>query len=487
MKKLPVIDQLVVVSNRLPLSITPNEGAWSVQPGSGGLVTALAPVLRDRNGIWCGWSGTTIEDEAPIDDLLEGQETAIGYRLMPVLLSRDELRNFYFGFANETIWPLFHDLLGRTRFEKQYWESYLTANQRYADVLSAKLSPNNVLWVHDYHLIHLGSMLREKGFLEKIGFFLHIPFPPLDLFKRLPWRKELLEKFLAYDLVGFQTRRDYSNFMHCVRELLPSLQVTSVAQTSKIIRQGACTLCQSFPISIDFNEFYLLSLDPTVKIEANQFHDQYPDQKIVLGIDRLDYTKGIVPRFRSFHLFLRNHPEFHGKIVLFQVVIPSRIEVPEYQAMKKELEQLLAQINGEFSRPGWVPIHYLYRHLSRRDLIAIYRASDIALVTPIKDGMNLVCKEYCASSPNEGVLILSEFAGAADQLKQGAILVNPYDLDGVAEAIYKACTMPREEQISRLNSLRNHLRRNNVFTWVEHFLKTLSETEKRDIGHAGPG
>jgi len=475
--RIPILNQrqrLLVVSNRLPVTVTKQEDQWIIQPGSGGLITALAPVLRDRGGLWCGWSGATIESAAPVESLLHGQEGRTGFRLQPVQLSERELKNFYFGFANETLWPLFHDLLGRARFEQGYWEAYLAANRRYNEVLTPGDFPE-ITWVHDYHLIPLGAMLRAHGREGRIGFFLHIPFPPLDLFKRLPWRKELLNHFLAYDLVGFQTRRDYTNFMNCVREMLPELPITSAPWHAMIHTTTRLVHVHSFPISIDFQEFNTLAKSLPVQETAALLRGQYPNQKIILGLDRLDYTKGIIPRFRAFRECLRLFPELHSRVVLLQVIIPSRIEVPEYQQMKRELEQLLAQINGEFSRPGWVPIHYFYRSLDRQELAAWYRAADICLVTPIKDGMNLVCKEYCACSPDGGVLILSEFAGAAEQLKEGALLVNPFDLEGVANTIGRACTMSREEQFRRMTTLRNHLRRNNVYIWVEHFVEQLLE------------
>ncbi|RJO74275.1 MAG: trehalose-6-phosphate synthase [Myxococcales bacterium] len=468
-------DRLVVVANRLPVTVAKQEQEWTVRPGSGGLVTALAPVLRNRNGLWCGWSGTTEEEEAPLEGLFGEAEKQAGFRLLPVTLSKEEVELFYLGFSNETLWPLFHDLLGRTHFEKTYWESYLKANQRYASTLSGAIDSASPIWVHDYHLIPLGGRLREGGHIGRIGFFLHIPFPTSDLFRRLPWRRQLIEFFLAYDLVGFQTRRDFANFIHCVREMLPDVQIFPGSSHYTILLRGRRILVQHFPISIDFQEFNRLAKFPSTQEAAAIFQDKYPDQKIILGLDRLDYTKGVVPRFRAFQTCLKKYPDLRGKVVLVQVVVPSRIEVPEYQAMKRELEQLLAQINGEFTRPGWVPIHYFFRSLSRLELAAMYRAADIALVTPIRDGMNLVSKEYCASSPDGGVLILSEFAGAAEQLREGAILVNPFDLDGVADAIYGAFHMPMEEQLRRMNHLRNHLRQKNVYEWVNGFLAALQE------------
>jgi alpha,alpha-trehalose-phosphate synthase [UDP-forming] len=465
---------LTIVSNRLPVTLRREGDAWQAASGTGGLVTALAPVLQEQGGTWVGWSGTTEEDQAPLDQLFREQSREAGYDLIPVTLSREQLDGFYFGCSNQIIWPLFHDLLGRCNFEPHFWDAYLEANQRYADRLENIAGEEELMWVHDYHLIPLGRMLREKGYEGTVVFFLHIPFPSPDIFLKLPWRRQLLEDLLAYQVVGFQTRQDFLNFIACVRKLIPEARITSTSSFSTIAFQDRESLAQNFPISIDYSSFNGLARSKEVADEAWYLHEKYTNQKIILGVDRLDYTKGIALRLRAYQSCLRRYPELHGKVVLFQLVVPSRVQVPEYRAMKRELDELVGQIVGEFSRPGWIPVHYFFRSVPRLELVTLYRAADIALVTPARDGMNLVAKEFCASSINQGVLILSEFAGAAVQLREGALLVNPYSLDEVADAIHRAYHMPREEQERRMDFMRNQVRRQNVFHWLQTFLSAAA-------------
>jgi trehalose 6-phosphate synthase len=444
--------RLIVVSNRLPFVFRRGKGKrWRAEPGSGGLVTALLPVLRDRGGTWIGWAG-----EAAPARLLAA--VAAGYRLVGVRLSAGEVRNFYEGFSNQVLWPLFHDLTSLCNFDPAYWRTYCDVNRKYAEAVRSRAAPADFVWVHDYHLMNLAAEARALGTRSRLAFFLHIPFPAPDVFMKLPWRAPLLDALLEYDLIGFQTAHDRRNFLASAQALGRAVRPEHTGY---------------FPISIDYNAFMRRAAAADVAAKARELHALLPRRKLVLGIDRLDYTKGIALRLRAFEDLLVRHPDMRGRVSLIQVVVPSREDIPQYREMKREIEQLVGRINGEFARPGaWVPVWYEYRRLSRLELLAYYRAADIALITPLKDGMNLVAKEYCACSIEEDcVLILSEFAGAAAQLAGGALLVNPHDVRGMAEAIRIAYAMPAEERVRRMRRMRGAIRRQDVFWWVDAFLR----------------
>ena len=465
--------RMVVVSNRLPVVIHNDEGQWHISPGSGGLVTALAPVMQANHGLWVGWPGC--DADVPIDSLVEDFAGDSGYRLLPVPLTEDEVERYYRGFSNEALWPLFHDLLGHCKFDLENWRSYVDVNKRFAQVIASQVEPNDTLWIHDYQLILVGPQLRAQKVRQPLGFFLHIPFPSLDLFRRLPWKGELLRGLLEYDLIGFQTLRDRRNFVHCATSLVAGVQVEARYHQYTVLRvDGRRVKVGHFPISIDFEEFNAGAENPEVADAAWYLHENLQRRQLMLGVDRLDYTKGIPERLRAYERALEKYPEMKRNITLLQVVVPSRTLVPDYQNLKELLDRLVGRINSRFAESGWVPIHYIYRSLDRTQLLAHYRACEIALVTPLRDGMNLVAKEYCASSVDKnGVLILSEFAGAADQLGKAALLVNPYDIDGTADAIYQAFTMSYKEREHRLQSLRTQIRRNDVHRWVRQFLALL--------------
>lgn len=464
--------RLVVVSNRLPFVISPSpDGSLVSRPGSGGLVTALLPVLRDRGGVWVGWPGIADHDH-DVEAALASAAGKAGYRLAPVALSADDQTGFYYGFSNQVLWPLFHDLQSLCNFDPAYWRSYCEVNHKYAQAVLAEARQDDFVWVHDYQLLLLGSELRRGGLTAPLAFFLHIPFPPLDIYLTLPWRFTLLRALLEYDLIGFQTLRDRRNFIQCVRTLLRDVRITHRGNQARL-PDGRQVRIGAFPIGIDAAAFQRQARSPKVTAAANALRAELPNRELLLGIDRLDYTKGIPLRLEAFRTALRLHPELQERVTLIQAVVPSRDDIPQYRDLKTRIEQLVGEINGEFTRPGgWVPIHYVYRALDRLDLIAYYRAAQIALVTPLKDGMNLVAKEFCACSvDSDGVLILSEFAGAAAQLQHDALLVNPYDLEGTADAIYRACTLPQAERRAHMRLLRSAVRRQNVFRWVNSFLE----------------
>lgn len=474
-------ERLVVVSNRLPFSFRREEdGRWRAEPSGGGLVTALLPVLKHRGGVWIGWPGAA-EASPDLDAELASVGKGAGYTLKSVPLNRDEIRNFYEGFSNEVVWPLFHDLQSHCNFDPVYWRTYREVNRKFAEAVHQASLPGDFVWVHDYHLMGVAAELRRLETEARIGFFLHIPFPSPDIFLKLPWRLQIIESLLQYDLVGFQTVRDRRNFVQCVRTLVPGADFDGRGQVLQGRAGGRRLRVGSFPISIDYNAFMRQAATPEVAAYAQELHRLLPNRKLILGIDRLDYTKGIPLRLRAFQNMLERYPELRERVSLIQVVVPSREDIDRYRELKTEIERLVGQINGSFVRPGgWVPVWYVYRSLSRRDLLAYYRAADIALVTPLKDGMNLVAKEYCACSIEEDcVLILSEFAGAAAQLSRGAVLVNPYDIEGVADAIRRACTMERRERRARMLRMRRSIREHDVFQWVASFLQAAVT---RDLG-----
>ena len=466
-------ERLIVVSNRLPFVFRRGEdGHWHSEPSSGGLVAALLPVLRHRGGTWIGWPGSA--GSAPdLESEIAAAGRKTGYELRAVPLTAEEVHNFYEGCSNEIIWPLFHDMQHMCNFLPEYWRTYREVNHKYARVAHDASAPGDFVWVHDYHLMGVAAELRRLGTEARIGFFLHIPFPSPDIFLKLPWRRETIDALLKFDLVGFQTMRDRRNFVQCVRALVPGVEFEGRGQVLQA-EMGAHTLrVGNFPISVDFNTFVRQAAAADVAAHARELHRLLPNRKLILGVDRLDYTKGIPVRLRAFQNLLERYPDLRERVSLIQVVVPSREDIDRYRELKTEIERLVGHINGSFVRPGgWVPVWYVYGNLSRLELLAYYRAADIALITPLKDGMNLVAKEYCVCSVEEDcVLILSEFAGAAAQLARGALLVNPYDIEGVADTIHRACHMDRRERQARMRRMRRSIRENDVFQWVDSFLR----------------
>lgn len=480
-------NRLAVVSNRLAIVVTKgDDGEWTIKSGEGGLVTALGPVLRNRGGLWIGWLGSNIREsmsEGELEELLSRGSQETGYTLEPVDLTEEEIQKYYFGFSNEILWPLFHDLTSSCNFDPAYWDVYQRVNEKFAIAITENTEEDeDYVWVHDYQLILVADQLKKMGANRHTGFFLHIPFPPLDGFIRMPWRFQILNALLQYDLVGFQTVRDRRNFLDCVRMLIPETKVVGHGQVVKCITPTKEVLIGSFPISIDFDQFADLAGTKEVQDLAWIIHANLPERKLILGVDRLDYTKGIPQRLLAFANALERYPEMRRKVSLIQVVVPSRQGVPEYDALKQEIERLVGEINGRFSEVGWTPVHYIYRSLSRVELLAYYRTCEIALVTPLKDGMNLVAKEFCACSIDDnGILILSEFAGAAAQLQNGALLVNPYDIERVADVIYEAYTMDDETRQARMKKLRRSIKKNDIFHWVNTYFRAGIAKELRQF------
>ncbi len=473
---------LVVVSNRLPFAAVRGEdGRWGVEPGSGGLVTALRPVLGHRGGRWIGWSGATTEELPDPSALLADSQHRFGYELVAVPLSTSERDGFYAGFSNEIVWPLFHDLISLANFDPSYWAAYETINERFADAIVRTAGPDDLVWVHDYHLMRVATALAARKAGLRTAFFLHIPFPPLDIFLKLPWRFQVLQSLLDFDMVGFQTVRDRRNFVQCLRLLLPEIRISGRGAVWSLKTDRRELRIGSFPVSVDVGEFEKRAQDPEVAAVAEEIRAREPGRKLVLGIDRLDYTKGLPQKLEAFRTFLRRYPEMQGQTTLIQIVVPSREDIPRYQEHKTLVDRLVGEINGEFTRGGWAPIRYVHRSVPEDRVSAYYRAADVALVTPLKDGMNLVAKEYCASHiAGDGVLILSEFAGAAAELQTGALLVNPFDVVGVAEALRAAFAMPEGERRARFRRLRKTVRERDIYRWLDTFLRAAADHELSD-------
>ena len=402
-----------------------------------------------------------------------------GYNVVPVTLSESERDEFYYGYSNEVIWPLFHDLQNFCNFEPTYWQAYKQVNERYADAIIRNARPDDFIWVHDYHLMCVAQALTERSALQQLSaltFFLHIPFPPYDIFSKLPQQRRLLHALLQFDLLGFQTRRDVRNFLQCVRRVMPDAKVLSRAEMDVVDFENRKIRVGHFPIGIDFDSFENGAKCEAVSQRSRQLRASFPDCQLILGSDRLDYSKGIPERLRAFRNALERYPQLRGRVVLIQIVVPSRVEIPRYHEFKNRIDRLVGDINGRFSTSTWIPVQYHFRGLDREDLLAHYRACDIAFVTPLKDGMNLVAKEYCACRiEQDGTLILSQFAGAAEQLKAGALLVNPYDIEQMADAILKGFQMTQAERSARMKRMRHMVRKENVFWWVDSFLAAGSQ------------
>jgi trehalose 6-phosphate synthase len=436
------------------------DDGWAPSPG--GLVRALLPMLRETGGTWVGWTGDA-------DDAAEPFQVD-GVDLEPVPISADEVELYYEGFSNDGLWPLYHDALRESTYDLDQWDAYERVNQRFADKLAEIAPPNSIVWIHDYQLQLVPKLLREKRSDVTIGFFLHIPFPPFELFSRLPWRAEVIEGLLGCDLIGFQRPMGAANFIRSAQQLL------QVDEHDRIIECiGHQTRVGVFPISIDVAEVEETAAGRATRQRMSQIRARLGDPEVILlGVDRLDYTKGIGLRLEAFGALLESgelDPERH---VLVQVATPTREAVEHYQDERQEIERLVGEINGRFGRIGLPVIHYLYQTLGFDELIALYRAGDVMLVTPFRDGMNLVAKEYAAAHiDGDGVLVLSEFAGAADELTD-AVLVNPHDDQALQQAIVTAVEMHRHERRERMTGLRDQISRSDVQGWADRFLRELA-------------
>lgn len=457
--------KLLVVANRLPVRRERRDGetVWKTSPG--GLVSAMAPILEERGGAWIGWPGFPGEAPAPFDQ--------DGFRLHPVGISKVELEQFYLGFSNGSLWPLYHDAVRFPEFHRRWWGPYAEINERFARATAEAMETDDAtVWVHDYQLQLVPGLLRDLRPDARIGFFLHIPFPPVELFAQLPWRQVILERMLGADLLGFQTKFGAQNFARAARRFTSATGTDSELQfRGRTVRVGA------HPISIDTTKFEDLAKDPAIRSRAEEIRAEVGrGRKIFLGVDRLDYTKGIDQRLRGFLTLLDRYENAAELATFVQIAVPSREMVPEYAQIRTQVEQQVSRINGTYGEPGRAAVHYLYRSVDVRELVAWYLAADVMVVSPLRDGMNLVAKEFVACrTDGDGVLVLSEFTGAAIELRQ-AITVNPHDVDGLASAYELALDLPKTEQRKRMAALRRVVRRRNVFQWADNFLADLSST-----------
>jgi trehalose 6-phosphate synthase len=457
--------EFVVVANRLPVDLEklPDGGKrWKRSPG--GLVTALEPMLRAREGAWIGWPGVPDVDVEP---LVED-----GLQLHPVNLSAAEVENYYEGFSNGTLWPLYHDVVAPPAFHRHWWQAYVTVNERFADYTAKVAAEGATVWVQDYQLQLMPGMLRELRPDLKIGFFLHIPMPPVELFMQLPWRARIIEGLLGADVIGFHTAGGMRNFRWLATRLANASPVRN--RTSEVTVGRRTVKLGAFPISIDSAQLDELSRTDAVKKRAAQIREDLGNpKKIILGVDRLDYTKGIDVRLNAFHELLEEYRVTVEDAVMIQLATPSRERVEHYQRMRDDIELAVGRINGEYAKVGRPAVHYLHQSLPREELAAFFLAADVMLVTPLRDGMNLVAKEYVACRHDlGGVLVLSEFAGAAAELTS-ALLVNPHDMDGVKETLYAALTIEPQESRKRMRTLRKQVLTHDVDRWARSFLQAL--------------
>ncbi|MBW6432173.1 trehalose-6-phosphate synthase [Actinoplanes hulinensis] len=458
----------VVVANRLPVDeVTTTDGEKQWRPSPGGLVTALHPVLAQHRGTWIGWAGGDGPAPDPFD--LEG------IHIHPVPLSAEELERYYEGQSNATIWPLYHDAVETPVYKRRWRETYRVVNHRFAQAAAEVAAEGATVWVQDYQLQLVPAMLREMRPDLRIGFFLHIPFPPIELFMQMPFRAEVLRGLLGADLVGFQQRLAAQNFVRLARHLLGlRYEGQSIQVDGRRVKAGA------FPISIDTADMEKLAADPAVQARAKQIRAELGDPKtIVLGVDRLDYTKGIELRLKAFRELLADGKLNVGEAVMVQVATPSRERVEHYQTLRVRVEREVGRINGEFGRVGTPAVHYLHQSVSKQELAAMYAAADVMMVTPLRDGMNLVAKEYIACRGDTGgALVLSEFAGAATELRQ-AFLCNPHDPDGVKDALLRAVGAERPELRRRMRVMQRHLRTHDVARWAKSFLDELNIDDEK--------
>lgn len=486
----------MILSNRLPVDRVVGEDGgvgWRTSPG--GLVAALEPIMRARDGVWIGWAGVPDEVIRPV--------TIRGMDLVPVMLSEQEIQDYYEGFSNDTLWPLYHDVIAPPTYHREWWDSYVTVNRRFAEAAVRRAAHGAVVWVHDYQLQLVPRMLRELRPDLVIGFFDHIPFPPYGIFSQLPWRRQIVEGLLGADVVGFQRIADASNFSRAVRRLkgfdtrgsiieVPIENDDPDAGSHRHVvrnRRGALVrtvLAKQFPISIDTATYQELAARPEIQERAQEIRQDLGNPKsIMLGVDRLDYTKGIGHRLKAYGELLAEGDVSVEDVALIQVASPSRERVETYRQLRDEIEMAVGRINGDHSTIGHPAVSYLHHGYPREEMVALFLAADVMLVTALRDGMNLVAKEYVASRIDDGgVLVLSEFTGASDELRQ-ALLINPHDIDGLKDAMHRALQMPERERARRMRALRKRVLTNDVARWSATFLEAL--TKSTHESHTAPG
>ncbi|MEO9893148.1 bifunctional alpha,alpha-trehalose-phosphate synthase (UDP-forming)/trehalose-phosphatase [Aurantibacter sp.] len=480
------MSKTIIISNRLPVQLQISNGGITAVPSVGGLATGMKSVHSSGDSLWIGWSGLTDEE---IPDELSGKidEALAKHGSSKVRLTADEVDGFYYGFSNRTIWPLFHYFLEYSEFELDSWNTYKAVNQKFADAILEKAGDEDTIWVHDYQLMLVPQMVREKRPNISIGFFLHIPFPSFEIFRTMPWREEVLRGLLGSDLIGFHIYDYERHFLSSVRRLLGlDVSFNDIYLDNRVIK------VDSFPMGIDYKKFRGAAEEhekrtpdevSELQKRLNSHKVSDPDNKFLLSIDRLDYSKGIAKRLNAFEYFLNKYPQYKEKVRLIILAVPSRSNVPQYQLLKREIDELVGRINGEFSTVSWTPIWYFYRSMPFDNLIDLYTSSDIAWLTPLRDGMNLVAKEYIATRTDKtGVLILSEMAGSANEMNE-SLLINPNNFEQIADAINEAINMPIEEQQAKNEQLQKRLERYNVEKWANDFMTSLKEQRDREAAN----
>ncbi|MBP2833022.1 bifunctional alpha,alpha-trehalose-phosphate synthase (UDP-forming)/trehalose-phosphatase [Aquimarina sp. U1-2] len=475
------MSKTIIISNRLPLQLKIHDNEIETIPSVGGLATGMKSVHSQSDSVWIGWSGLT-EDQYDLEQKERIDQALKKHQCIGVSLTADDIQGFYYGFSNNTLWPLFHYFMEYTEFEKNTWETYKKVNQKFADVVLHHIEDTDTVWVHDYQLLLLPQLIRQKRPGASIGFFLHIPFPSYEVFRTIPCREDILKGMLGADLIGFHTYDYERHFLSAVQRILGhEINFNNIHLDNRMVK------VDSFPMGIDYNKFHDAAKRHDLKSNKDQTEIQQEinkhlkegnhQAKLILSIDRLDYTKGIANRLRAFEYFLNKYPQFKGKARLVMLAVPSRANVPQYQKLKNEIDQLVGSINGKFAEVSWTPIWYFYRSMPFENLIDLYTSSEVALLTPIRDGMNLVAKEYIASKVDKkGVLILSEMTGASNEMGE-ALIINPNNFEEIADTLKFALEMPEEEQIKRNSALQKRLKRYNVEKWANDFIEALEATK----------
>lgn len=463
--------RILMVSNRLPVKVVKKKGNLNYEQSAGGLATGLNSLDDQFGKMWIGWPGY-----CPVkDSVKEGiRDNLVSRDMQPVFLTRKEVEEYYEGFSNKTIWPLFHYFTQYVNYNQKYWTAYKKVNQYFAKKVIKYYRPGDYIWVHDYQLMLVPGILRQQLPEALIGYFLHIPYPSYEIYRLLPWREELLKGVLGSDLIGFHTYEYMRHFMSSVYRILGLEQ-----SLGRLVYEGRFVNVDTFPMGIDYEKFANANKVKEIRKEAGMYELRFGSYKLILSVDRLDYSKGILQRLKAFNQLLEHHPLYEGKVSLILVVVPSRSGVYQYQHLKEEVDEMVGYINGRFGALDWVPIHYFYRALTFNSLSALYSIADIALVTPFRDGMNLIAKEFIASKTDgKGVLILSEMAGASIELSE-ALIINPNNVEEIRNAIEKALNMPEKQQVKRNKLMQKKLKRYNVKRWAGDFMEELVFTGKR--------
>ncbi|WP_085536166.1 bifunctional alpha,alpha-trehalose-phosphate synthase (UDP-forming)/trehalose-phosphatase [Massilibacteroides vaginae] len=465
--------KLFIISNRLPVKATRTNGDFSFIPSEGGLATGLASLDLETEIHWVGWPGLYIEDENEKPQVVEYLSQ---HNYHPVFLSEDQVEEYYEGYSNSTIWPLCHYFFSFIKYENSYWKSYQEVNQLFAETTFPLLEDDDIVWVQDYHLMLLPQLIRTQNKFVNIGYFHHIPFPSYELFRVLPERAELLNGLLGADLIGFHTHDYMRHFVSATERVLDThFHLDQVKHENRMV------YVETFPMGINYELYSNAILNPNIQQKAKELKETFGNSKLIISVDRLDYSKGILHRLEGFYRFLESNPEYRENVSLAMIIVPSRANVEEYSSLKISIDEMIGRINGQYSTINWTPVYYFYHSFDFEELIAMYSIADIALVTPLRDGMNLVAKEYIAvKRDSPGVLILSEMAGASIELSE-SIIVNPNDTEEISRAILAALNMPVQEQLDSLKTMQKKISKQNVNRWAAGFVKELSEIKIRNI------